>query len=146
MQDQFWKNKSIRQFSDQEWEALCDGCGICCLHKMEDGETCYVFYTKVACKLFDTQKCCCTDYKRRFLKVLDCLYIKEEEDDVYYKLPPSCAYRRIYEGKDLPSWHHLICNDREMVHKLGKSARGKCVSELDVDGDDYEEFIISLED
>ena len=139
---QFWKNLSLSELNQSEWEALCDGCGLCCLVKLEDDETQEIAYTKVACKLLDCQTAQCSDYPNRKQHVPDCIQLTPEKLDQIHWLPGSCAYRRINEGKSLPAWHHLITGSRHNVVKARKSAAGRCISELDVDPEEIDEYIV----
>ena len=109
----FWKNYSLDQLNPAEWEALCDGCGLCCLVKLEDEDTAEVVYTKVACKLLDCKTARCSDYAHRQEHVADCLQLTPERLQTITWLPPSCAYRRLNEGKNLPSWHYLNTGSRQ---------------------------------
>jgi hypothetical protein len=131
MTDQFWKRKSLAEMNPTEWESLCDGCGLCCMHKVEEEETGELFYTNLACKLFDLDTCRCTDYANRVKKVADCLVITPDATDAFKWLPASCAYRLIARGEDLFDWHPLVSGDPNSVHDAGISVRGKVVSEND---------------
>ena len=139
---QFWKNYALAEMTHAEWEALCDGCGLCCLIKLEDEETLEVAYTKVACKLLDCQTGHCSDYARRVQFVPDCIQLTPEKLQQIRWLPPSCAYRRLHEGKSLPSWHYLNTGSRSSVIKARKSAAGRCVSETAVNEDEIEDYIV----
>lgn len=133
MNDQFWKRKSLAEMTPDEWESLCDGCGLCCMHKVQDEDSDDVFYTDVACRLFDIDTCRCTDYANRAQQVADCLVLTPDEKDAYEWLPGSCAYRRLADGLDLPGWHPLLTGRPESVHEAGISMQGKAVSEKDAD-------------
>jgi uncharacterized cysteine cluster protein YcgN (CxxCxxCC family) len=100
MNDQFWKRKSLSEMTAAEWESLCDGCGLCCMLKVQDEDTGDVFYTDVACRLFDIETCRCTDYANRAKQVADCLVLTPDEKDAYEWLPDSCAYRRLANGQE----------------------------------------------
>lgn len=139
---QFWKKYALHELNHQEWEALCDGCGLCCLIKLEDDETEEVAYTNVACKLLDCSTGQCSDYANRKAIVPDCIQLTPAHLDTIGWLPSSCAYRRISESKKLPIWHHLITGDRTSVMHAKRTAAGRCVSELDVHEDDIEEHIV----
>ncbi len=132
MDDQpFWKGKALEAFSDAEWEALCDGCGRCCLNKLEDVDTGEIAWTDIACTLLDGGSCRCRDYANRQATVPDCIQLTPEEVRTLSWLPPSCAYRLVAEGRDLYWWHYLVSGDRETVHQAGVSVRGRTVSEDD---------------
>ena len=133
MNDQFWKRKSLSEMTAAEWESLCDGCGLCCMLKVQDEDTGDVFYTDVACRLFDIETCRCTDYANRAKQVADCLVLTPDEKDAYEWLPDSCAYRRLANGQELPGWHPLITGRPESVHEAGISMQGKAISENDAD-------------
>ncbi|RMH61198.1 MAG: YcgN family cysteine cluster protein [Zetaproteobacteria bacterium] len=113
----------------EQWEQLCDGCGVCCMHKFEDEDSGEVFYSNIACRLFDATSCRCGDYAHRFQRVPECLAIDRLSAAQYAWLPEHCAYRLRHEGKPLPAWHPLVCGDAEEVHRIGISMREACVSE-----------------
>jgi len=125
----FWKTKPLGEMSKPEWESLCDGCGRCCLHKLRFEDTNELAYTNVACRLLNTDSCQCTRYKTRHTYVPDCVTLTPAVLAEIDWLPPSCAYRRLKEGRDLAWWHHLVCGDPLMVHKAGVSVTGRAVDE-----------------
>lgn len=124
----FWE-RPIEQLSRQEWEALCDGCGKCCLHKVEDEDSGEIHPTNVACKLLDLKTARCRDYRNRRAFVPDCLRLTPRLAEELTWLPDTCAYRLRADGKPLPGWHYLISGDRETVHTAGASIVGKAISE-----------------
>jgi hypothetical protein len=139
----FWRRKSLAQMTDSEWESLCDGCGRCCLNKLEEEETGRTYYTDVGCRLLDGQTCRCRDYANRAEKVDDCVRLTPEGLKDISWLPPSCAYVLVGQGRDLYWWHHLVSGDRETVHTAGVSVRGRVrASEANVSDDELEEYIV----
>lgn len=142
LRPQFWKNYPLDQLTPDEWEALCDGCGLCCLIKLEDEETQEVAYTKVACKLLNCQTGECSQYANRHHHVPDCIQITLENVNNIYWLPSSCAYKRRAEGKALPSWHYLNTGSRKSMIKAKKSVAGRCISEESINDDDIEDYIL----
>ncbi|MDX1507212.1 MAG: YcgN family cysteine cluster protein [Woeseiaceae bacterium] len=133
MDQPFWKRKSLADMNSEEWESLCDGCGLCCMHKVEDEDTGEVFYTNLACRLLDTDACRCTNYANRAKLVSDCLVLSPGDKDAFEWLPQTCAYRLLDRGEELPDWHPLVTGDPDSVHDAGISVRGKVVSENDTD-------------
>jgi uncharacterized cysteine cluster protein YcgN (CxxCxxCC family) len=125
----FWKTKTLEQMSPEEWESLCDGCGRCCLHKLRDTGTEALSYTNVACHLLDLKRCQCRDYAHRSKRVPDCVRLTPATVREVDWLPPSCAYRRVAEGKGLAWWHPLVSGDPETVHRAGISVRGRAIPE-----------------
>jgi uncharacterized cysteine cluster protein YcgN (CxxCxxCC family) len=127
----FWEEKPLSALNRTEWESLCDGCGKCCLHKLEDEETGEVFPTNVACRLLDRKNARCRDYKNRKTFVPDCVQLTPAKLHELEWLPTTCAYRLVADGRPLHDWHHLISGSRETVHEAGVSTRGWTVSEDD---------------
>jgi uncharacterized cysteine cluster protein YcgN (CxxCxxCC family) len=132
----FWRRKTLREMTDAEWESLCDGCGRCCLSKLEEEDTGKIHFTDIGCRLLDGQTCRCRDYPNRTAKVDDCVRLTPEAVETITWLPPSCAYRLIAEGKDLYWWHPLVSGDPETVHAAGVSIRGRLFALEDEIGDE----------
>jgi len=126
--DRFWE-RPLATLNKGEWEALCDGCGKCCLHKLEDADTGEFYQTNVACKLLDLTTARCSDYADRRRHVPDCVRLTPTKAAQLGWLPDSCAYRLRAEGRPLPEWHYLVCGDRDAVHRAGASVIGKAISE-----------------
>ena len=125
----FWKTKSLGEMSRAEWESLCDGCGRCCLVKLEDEDTAEVHYTMASCAFLDVKSCRCSDYANRTTNIPDCKELTPDTLSEMDWLPPSCAYRKVAEGRELSWWHPLVSGSTETVHEAGISVRGKIVSE-----------------
>ncbi len=125
----FWKTKSLGEMTRQEWESLCDGCGRCCLLKLEDVDTGQIDFTNVACRLLDVGSCRCTRYSERKRYVSDCVVLTPGNIEQISWMPATCAYRLIDEGRELYWWHHLISGSTETVHSAGVSVRGRAISE-----------------
>ena len=142
----FWETKSLESMSDAEWESLCDGCGQCCLHKLVNEDTADVFYTRVACRLLDPETGRCSGYAERLEQVADCLDVRRMTRKELAWMPRSCAYRRLAEGKPLPTWHPLITGDPASVVSAGMSVTGRTVSEDTADLDNLEAEIIEWVD
>ena len=138
----FWEQKSLFEMTKGEWESLCDGCGKCCLVKLQDADTGEISYTDVACRLLDCDRCRCTDYPNRKTKVPDCVVLSPKVVDQLEWMPSTCAYRLLKEGKDLYWWHHLVCGDPNAVHEAGISVRGRVVSETLVEDGELLEHLV----
>ncbi len=138
----FWERKTLAEMTPQEWEALCDGCGKCCLHKLEDEDSGEILYTDVACRYLDADTACCRDYPNRQHNVPDCTVLRPEDVAQFHWLPTTCAYRLLAEGIALPDWHPLISGDPASVRRAGVSAAGRFVSETEVPEADWEERAI----
>lgn len=133
----------MEAFSEAEWEAVCDGCGKCCLNKLEDPDTNEVAFTRIACRLLDDSTCRCAQYDIRKQLVPECVVLTPQNiGEIAYWMPASCGYRRLYEGKPLLDWHPLISGDPESVHEAGVSVVGWTVPEWDVPEEDWEDYII----
>lgn len=141
-QDNFWQIKKLEDMSHEEWEALCDGCARCCLHKIVDDESGQVLFTCIACRLLDAETCTCKHYQRRADIVRDCLVLTVENVYQIDWLPASCAYRRIAEGRGLAWWHPLVSGDPETVRLAGISVQAGVISEMDVDLYRLQDYIV----
>lgn len=129
----FWKTKNMAKMSREEWESLCDGCGKCCCIRLEDEDTGQIYITDVACKLFDPNRCQCSDYPNRSARVPDCVTLSPDNVSQLHWMPQTCAYRLISEGKDLPDYHHLVSGSRDTIHEVGMSVQDAVTSEELVD-------------
>ena len=138
----YWNTIPLEQLSTEEWESLCDGCGKCCLHKLQDDETDEIFYTSVACRLLDMKSGGCSDYTRRFSRVPDCMDVSKMAATEMKWLPSSCAYRLRAESKPLPEWHPLLSGHVSTVFKDPNRIRGRVVSETEVLKENLEDYII----
>jgi len=141
----FWRQKSLDQMNEAEWEALCDGCGQCCLLKLEDEDTGKLYLTRLACRLLDVGNCRCTDYDNRHSRVPDCLAISPANVSQIDWLPDTCAYRLIANGHDLAWWHPLVSGCASTVHQAGVSVRHMAISETKIAEDDYLKFIVGTD-
>ncbi|MEQ9447412.1 MAG: YcgN family cysteine cluster protein [Rhodospirillaceae bacterium] len=130
LEREYWRKKKLTDMSHEEWEALCDGCGKCCLHKIR-GPGNSLQSTNVGCRLLDVNSCRCKNYPKRKKLVPDCVVLSPESLEVIDWLPRTCAYRLVKNGQDLPHWHPLVSGDPESVHRAGVSVRGRSISEQD---------------
>ena len=126
-----WWERPLSELDRGEWEALCDGCGKCCVHKLEDEDTGLLYPTNVACRLLDRRNGRCRDYRHRVQQVADCVVLDRDNLEALDWLPQTCSYRLRAKGDPLPEWHYLISGSRETVHEAGQSTRGWTVSEDD---------------
>ena len=139
----FWQAKPLWAFSAEEWEAVCDGCAKCCLVKLEDeAEPETVYFTDVACRLLDLATCRCTDYANRTERVPGCAKLAPDRLDLLAVMPPSCAYRRLAEGRGLPDWHPLVSGEPTAIHRAGRSVEGRVTSETEIDPDELEDHLV----
>jgi uncharacterized cysteine cluster protein YcgN (CxxCxxCC family) len=138
----FWETTSLKDMTRKQWESLCDGCALCCLHKLEDEDTEEVYYTDVHCRYMDTANCNCTVYLERQEKVPNCVWLTPDQASEFHWLPDSCAYRVLAEGRKLADWHPLISGDPNSVHEAGVSIKGKGVADDQVAEEDWEDHII----
>lgn len=138
----FWRKKTLQEMTQEEWESLCDGCGKCCLVKLQDEDTDDVYYTNVACEYLSATECRCTNYAEREVLVEACVKLTADKVNDFFWLPSSCAYRLLSEGKSLPQWHPLVSGTQETVVKSGHSVKGRIVSETIINTDDLEDYII----
>ena len=143
LRPRFWQTVPLAQMTPDEWEALCDGCGKCCLNKLEDEETSEVAYTCIGCRLLDGESGRCKSYANRLELVPECIVMTPKTiADIAYWLPKTCAYKRLHRGQGLPDWHPLLTGDPESVHRAGVSVRGRVLAETDIPEDDWEDYII----
>lgn len=136
----FWEIKSLKQMTKYEWESLCDGCGKCCLHKLEDIDTGEVSISNVTCSFLDEETCNCKDYSNREKNVPDCISLDLKNIKKLQWLPETCAYRLIDEGKSLYNWHHLISGSKSTIHEYGMSVRDYSINESKLNN--AEEYIL----
>ena len=138
----FWKTIALEDMNSEQWESLCDGCGRCCLNKLEDWDTGEISWTNIACRLLDTDSCRCGDYDNRTDEVPDCIGLTPQSVRTLTWLPPSCGYRLIAEGRDLYWWHPLVSGDPDTVHQAGVSVCGRTIAEEGLEPEDYEDHIV----
>lgn len=139
---EWWNAKPLAELSATEWEALCDGCAKCCLHKLEDEDDGEVYYTKVRCRYLDEKTCTCTDYANRSVLVPTCIRLEPGAVEALDWLPSTCAYRLRAQCEPLPQWHPLVSGNANSVHRAGVSIRGRSISDEYVHPDGYDEHIV----
>jgi len=137
----FWEEKNLEQMTEAQWEALCDGCGRCCLVKLEDEDSGEIYTTSVACRLLERESCKCCDYENRFASVPDCLDLRKEQLAELSWLPQTCAYRLIFEGKQLADWHPLIAGNDAKMQANGISISGQTVSEDNIEMEELGNYL-----
>lgn len=142
LRPRFWETIPLTKMTPAEWEALCDGCGKCCMNKIEYEDTGKVDFTRIACRLFDDATCRCTQYPIRHQFVPDCVRLTPETlPKIAYWMPTTCAYKRLHEGKTLLEWHPLVTDDPESTHISNHSMRNQTVPEYEVDEEDWNDYI-----
>ena len=139
-ENQFWETKSLKEMTKTEWESLCDHCGLCCLHSVQDGKTGNIKLLAIACQHLDISTCRCAVYNQRLKTVPDCMKLTPDKIRRLKRLPHSCAYRSLVEGRELEPWHPLVSGDVNAVHEAGISMQGKVVTGEHVDTDDFKYF------
>jgi len=132
----FWKKKTLSEMTKQEWESLCDGCGLCCLNRFEDMETGGIITTSVSCRYLDLITCQCTVYGKRFTVNPDCVKLRANNMKKLSWLPRTCAYKILFEDRELKWWHPLVSGNPDTVHTSGISVRDKAVSEAHIHPED----------
>ena len=142
--NQFWKTVPLEKMSEEQWESLCDGCGKCCLIKLEDIDTGIIHYTSVGCKLLDCKTAKCTKYSERINHVPDCVFLTPKNLKMLQWMPKSCAYRLINEKKELPKWHPLLTGEKNSTLLAGQSVAERIVGENEVNENDLLDYIIYL--
>lgn len=143
MKNTFWRDKSLFDMNQEEWESICDGCAKCCLLQLEDDASKQLVFTEVACRLLDQETCRCVDYPNRSKRVPACMALTKENVEACAAFaPPSCSYRLLLEGKQLPEWHHLCSGSRKTIHRASASVRGKVRSEEHIGTLPLENFVV----
>jgi uncharacterized protein len=142
LRPRFWETVPLTKMTPAEWEALCDGCGKCCLNKLEYEDTGEVVYTRVGCRLLDGDSCRCMDYANRKALVPECVFLTPKSlPKIAYWMPSTCAYKLLFQKKQLPDWHPLLTGDPDSTHKAGQSVKGVTIPEGSVDEDDWEDYL-----
>ena len=141
-ENKFWETKSLKAMTKAEWESLCDNCGLCCLYSVQDGKTGKIKQLAVACQYLNISTCRCLIYKDRFKTVPDCMMLSSDKIRRIKRLPYTCAYRSLVEGRKLGWWHPLLSGDPNSVHEAGISVQGKVVTGVHVDLDELEYFTV----
>ncbi|MBL4595446.1 MAG: YcgN family cysteine cluster protein [Robiginitomaculum sp.] len=139
----FWKTLPLADWTKAQWESLCDGCGKCCMIRLEDEDTSVVHTTNVACKLFQRTDCKCTDYANRSKRVPDCVTLTPQNVHELYWMPDTCAYRLVAAGEDLPDYHHLVSTKRKTIHEAGMSVQDRSVCESEIKQTELEDYLVT---
>ena len=137
----FWQTVKLTDMTAAQWEAVCDGCAKCCLVKLQDEDSGEIVFTDIVCNLLDQQSCRCTHYEERTNLVPDCVKLTKDNLDKIDFMPPSCAYRLLHEGKDLPQWHPLVSGSADSVVVAGMSVKGRVIAEMAFDGDSEDRVV-----
>ena len=137
----FWQTVKLADMTAAQWEAVCDGCAKCCLVKLQDDDSGEIVFTDIVCNLLDQQSCRCAHYEERTKLVPDCVKLSKDNLDKIDFMPPSCAYRLLHEGKDLPQWHPLVSSRADSVVEAGMSVKGRVIAEMAFDGDSEDRVV-----
>ena len=137
----FWQTVKLADMTAAQWEAVCDGCAKCCLVKLQDEDSGEIVFTDIVCNLLDQQSCRCAHYEERTELVPDCVKLTKDNLDKIDFMPPSCAYRLLHEGKDLPQWHPLVSGRADSVVEAGMSVKGRVIAEMAFDGDSEDRVV-----
>ena len=137
----FWQTVKLADMTEVQWEAVCDGCAKCCLVKLQDEDSGEIVFTDIVCNLLDQQSCRCTHYEERTKLVPDCVKLTKDNLDKIDFMPPSCAYRLLHEGKDLPQWHPLVSGRADSVVEASMSVKGRVIAEMAFDGDSEDRVV-----
>ena len=137
----FWQTVKLADMTAAQWEAVCDGCAKCCLVKLQDDDSGEIVFTDIVCNLLDQQSCRCAHYEERTRLVPDCVKLSKDNLDKIDFMPPSCAYRLLHEGKDLPQWHPLVSGRADSVVEAGMSVKGRVIAEMAFDGDSEDRVV-----
>ena len=146
IESRYWESIALKDMNTEQWEALCDGCGKCCVIKLEDVDDGAIYYTDIGCTLLDTGDCRCKNYPERKSIVPDCVILTPDRLDALNWMPKTCAYRLLHQGQDLPQWHPLITGDPNSTHLSGHSVAGKILTEGDIDEEDYPDHITNWDE
>ncbi len=138
----FWETKTLEEMTRDEWESLCDSCGRCCLHKLQNDYTDEIYYTQIVCGLLDEETCRCTKYEERSVLVPSCVTMKPEDARNLDWMPNTCAYKLLANNKTLPHWHPLLTGSRDAMLEEGIVVTGKVISEDKVPEDEWQDYII----
>ena len=139
----FWKKKKLKDYTEEEWEAICTNCGRCCLIKLQDEESDDIFFTDIICRYHDTQTHKCTQYCNRCELVPTCLKLTPENINNISWIPETCAYYILAQTGSLPAWHPLV--SKQPLPEEFK-APNSCISELMVPEEELEDHIIEEND
>lgn len=138
----FWQRIPLKELTDSQWESLCDGCGQCCTHKLQDEDSGEIHYTNVVCRFLDLQNGRCKVYPCRHQYVPDCIKVTADNVATLNWMPKTCGYRLLAENKPLPKWHPLETDNRQSVKQAGVAVQGKVISEADIQAEDIEDYIV----
>ncbi len=141
MDKPFWE-RPLQSLTEQQWEALCDGCARCCLQKLEEEDTGEIVFTQISCEFLNTDTCRCKVYPDRAEKKPQCVVIDRNNLAHHYWLPKTCAYRLRHEDKPLPDWHPLLGGTKADMVAANISVSSWCIPEQTVCEDDWVDYIL----